>query len=156
MSLLGMKLWIIIFILFRLSTSFLYRKTDSLKKDIVQVTWSDGELDWGMEDYTVEIIPIKKTYVKKPIIPKSVILNASKKMNTITENFVDKETVYNNIDNMIELNIQYFQYLPIIIIPSAMVFLIFDEEKIKINYKNIKKSILFTIVLLLKSPKMCS
>lgn len=150
-----MKLWVIIFILFRLSTSFLYRKTDSIKKDIVQVTWSDGELDWGLEDYTVEIIPIKKTYVKKPIIPKSVVLNASKKMNTITENFVDKETVYNNIDNMIELNIQYFQYLPIIIIPSAMVFLIFDEEKIKINYKNIKKSILFTIVLLLKSPKMC-
>lgn len=151
-----MKLWVIIFILFRLSSSFLCRKTITPKKDIIQVTWSDGELDWGIEDYTVEVIPIKKTYVKKTIISKSVILNASKKMNIITENFVDKETVYNNIDNMIELNIQYFQYIPIIIIPSTMIFLIFDEEKIKINHKNIKKSILFTIVLLLKSPKMCS
>lgn len=129
---------------------FIFSKKNVPSHNVVSVTWSDGELDWGFEDFTHTVTsPPSKKVVYRPIISFESIFSELK------ENFLDKVTIYDNINDIIEQNIEYFQYISFLLIPSTLILLIFERNEFSTNKENIKKIIFAFIIIYLKSPKSC-
>lgn len=134
---------------------FIFLKKNIPSQQVMYVTWSDGELDWGFEDETIIIEQPIKTYVNYPYLSHKNKLKILKNINTIKETVFDKETIYDNINEIIEQNIEYIQYLPPLLIPSAIIIILIEQKSIEINKNFFKKLLFFFIILFFKSPKHC-